>query len=198
MERMAAGERSAIPEMLSFEVSHDADGWCLFMIYNELKSAFNYEPGSMAALNLLLSITRKLQGYRTDNQGKLIAEPEWERLTHLRGPWGVEFLQVYHCPNCGRQEVHMGLSGMSYMSPLECPNCGNVYFQVIADEKVHPPCPCGGQFSLPSGQSKCYSCGTPYEKNAWKRVSLYQYFQDHKFFLAKAFQPDKNHALEPQ
>jgi rubrerythrin len=189
IERLASGDRSAIPEIRSFAVSTDDDGWCLYHLNNELKSAFSYDPGRTEAIKPLLNLAKKVSEYKSDKDIiKMIYEPEFDHLIQLRGPWEVEFLQVYHCPKCGKQRISMGLSGMSHMAPLECPNCGNVYFQFIGDTHIHPTCHCGAQFSFSNART-CDNCGTVMDKNAWKPVSLYEYFQDHKFFLAKGFRP---------
>lgn len=176
MRRQAAGDAAAIAAVRALEVTPE-DGYCLYNLVGEWKSAFSYLPGRREALPPILSLANRLTTFESDDTLDLYQSPEWAELVRLRGP--AESVLTCSCAQCGTQFVTIGTSGFLDVTSLVCTACGNVYFKSVYDDSAVPACRCGGTYV-----GGCPGCGASGYSPATSEISPYEYFASHEYVRA--------------
>ena len=176
VRRQAAGDETAEAAIRALAVTTE-DGYCLFNLVGEWKSAFSYVPGRREALAPILALADRLTTFDSDEPLELYRSPEWGRLVELRGP--SESVLTHSCTQCGTQFVGIGTSGFLDMASLVCPGCGNVYFKSTYDDSAVPACSCGGTYVR-----GCPGCGASGYSPTTSEISPYEYFASHEYVRA--------------
>jgi hypothetical protein len=179
LNEQSSGDSSAIERLRRLNVSLTR-GHCLCSLYQEWVAAFSYSPGRVDALAPIRSLAEKIRSFARDDTLRMYEQPEWKRLTELRGP--ANSARIYGCSDCGCEFTTISTSGFVDLAALVCPDCGDVYFKSYHDETKTPACPCGSHYSSTSPLA-CSGCQSK-DVHLLRELSLYHYFDEHHYTIA--------------
>jgi len=174
LERQLAGDPCAAGNVRSLDIGPE-DGLC-FLLWNEWKSAFSYEPGRTEALAPILGLARKIEDQSGTDAIWLYTQPEWSALQVLSSP--AECVGFRDCRRCGRTHTRMGLNAFLDQTDWVCARCGGVCFMSVHDDSLPPPCSCGGSYTAPS--VGCPFCGKKIA-GPTRYISSFEYFAKHAY-----------------